>query len=69
LFSEKARTAMPPSAAAVPAEWIMMVIFMERLGGDRLLSRFFASTRAKLREIGERFGVRHLVNLTGYPLR
>ena len=35
---------------------------MERLGGDRLLGRFFASTRAKLREIGERLGVRHLVN-------
>jgi hypothetical protein len=42
---------------------------MERLGGDRLLGRFFASTRAKLREIGERLGVRHLVNLTGCPLR
>jgi hypothetical protein len=42
---------------------------MERLGGDRLLGRFFASTRAKLREIGERPGVRHLVNLMGCPLR
>jgi hypothetical protein len=42
---------------------------MERLGGDRLLGRFFASTRAKLREIGERLGVRHLVNLSGCPLR
>jgi hypothetical protein len=42
---------------------------MSRLGGYRLLGRFFASTRAKLREIGERLGVRHLVNLTGCPLR
>ena len=42
---------------------------MERLGGDRLLGRFYASTRAKLCEIGERLAVRHLVNLTGCPLR
>jgi hypothetical protein len=41
---------------------------IERLRGDRLLGRFFASARAKLREIGERLGVRHLVNLTGCPL-
>ena len=39
----------------------------ERLGGDRSLGRFFASTRARLREIGGRLGVRHLVNLTGCP--
>ena len=42
---------------------------MQRLNGDRLLGRFFAATRAKLREIGERLGVRHLVNLTGCPVR
>ena len=30
---------------------------IERLGGDRLLGRFFASTRANLREIGERLRV------------
>jgi hypothetical protein len=42
---------------------------LERLRGDRLLGRFFAASRAKLREIGERFGVRHLVNLTGCPTR
>jgi hypothetical protein len=42
---------------------------MERLGGDRLLGRFFASARAKLREIGERLGGRHRRNLTGCPLR
>jgi hypothetical protein len=41
----------------------------ERLRGDRLLGRFFAASRAKLREIGERLGVRHLVNLTGCPTR
>jgi hypothetical protein len=34
-----------------------------------LLGRFFASTRAQLREIGERLGVRHLDNLTGCPIR
>ena len=42
---------------------------IELLRGDRLLGRFFASSRAKLREIGERLGVRHLVNLTGCPIR
>jgi hypothetical protein len=42
---------------------------MERLRGDRLLGRFFAASRARLREIGERPGVRHLVNLTGCPAR
>jgi hypothetical protein len=42
---------------------------VERLSADRLLGRFFAASRAKLREIGERLGVRHLVNLTGCPAR
>ena len=42
---------------------------LEKLRGDRLLGRFFAASRAKLREIGERLGVRHLVNLTGCPIR
>jgi hypothetical protein len=42
---------------------------MQRLNGDRLLGRFFAATRAKLREIVERLGVRHLVNLAGCPTR
>jgi hypothetical protein len=42
---------------------------MEKLGGGRLLGRFFASTRANLREIGERLSVRHLVNLAGRPAR
>jgi hypothetical protein len=42
---------------------------MEKLRGDRLVGRFFAASRAKLREIAERIGVRHLVNLTGCPIR
>jgi hypothetical protein len=42
---------------------------LEKLRGDRLLGRFFAASRARLREIGERLGVRHLVNLTGCPIR
>ena len=42
---------------------------MEQLSGDRLLGRFFATNRAKLREITERLGVRHLVNLAGCPTR
>jgi ribosomal protein S14 len=36
---------------------------------DRLVGRFFAASRAKLREIADRIGVRHLVNLTGCPIR
>jgi hypothetical protein len=40
-----------------------------RHGNDQLLGRFFVSTRAKLREIGKHFGVRHLVNPTGCPVR
>ena len=42
---------------------------MEKLGGNRLMGRFFASSRAKLREIGERLGARHVVNLAGCPAR
>jgi hypothetical protein len=34
-----------------------------------LLGRFFASTHATLREIGERLGVRRLVNVMGCPIR
>lgn len=33
------------------------------------LGRFFASTCAKLREISERLRVRHLIKLTGCPIR
>jgi hypothetical protein len=42
---------------------------MAKLGEGRLLGRFFASTRARLRDIAERPGVRHLVNLRGCPVR
>jgi hypothetical protein len=42
---------------------------MEKLRGDRLLGRFFAASRAKLREIAGNLGVRHLVNLRGCPIR
>ena len=42
---------------------------MNKLRGDRLLGRFFAASRVKLREIAEHLGVRHLVNLMGCPLR
>jgi hypothetical protein len=42
---------------------------MEKINADRLLGRFFATTRAKLREICERLGVRHVVNLSGCPTR
>ena len=37
-------------------------------GGDRLLDRFYASSRAKLWKIGERLVVSHLGNLTGCPI-
>jgi hypothetical protein len=42
---------------------------IEKLRGDRLLGRFFAASRTELREIGERLGVRRLVNLRGCPIR
>ena len=42
---------------------------LEKLKGDRLLGRFFATTRAKLREISENLGVRYVVNLAGCPTR
>ena len=38
---------------------------MEKLRDDRLVGRFFAASRAKLREIADRIGVRHVVNLNG----
>jgi hypothetical protein len=42
---------------------------LEKLKGNRLLGRFFATTRAKLREISERLGVRYVVNLASCPTR
>jgi hypothetical protein len=44
-------------------------IQIKKLGGARLLGRFFAVSSAKLREIGERLGVGRLVNLRGCPIR
>jgi hypothetical protein len=44
-------------------------IQIEKLRGDRLLGRFFATSRAKLQEIGERLGVRRVINLRGCPIR
>jgi hypothetical protein len=41
---------------------------MEKLRDGRLLGRFFATTRAKLREIAERLGMRRPVNVVGYPV-
>jgi hypothetical protein len=42
---------------------------MEKLRDGRLLGRFFATTRAKLREIAERLGMRRPPNLAGCPAR
>ena len=44
-------------------------IQIKKLCGDRLLGCFFAASRAKLREIGDRLDVRRLVNLRGCPIR
>jgi hypothetical protein len=44
-------------------------IQIEKLRGDRLLGRFFATSRAKLREIAERLGVRRVINLRVCPIR
>ncbi len=44
-------------------------IQVKKLCGDRLMGRFFAASRTKLREIGQRLGVHHLVNLRGCPIR
>jgi hypothetical protein len=42
---------------------------MEKLRDGQLLGRFFATSRAKLREIAERLGMRRPVNLAGWPAR
>jgi hypothetical protein len=42
---------------------------MEKLRDGQLLGRFFATTRAKLREIAKRLGMRRPVNLAGWPAR
>ena len=41
---------------------------IEKLRGARLLDRFFASSRAKLRQIADHLGVRRPVNLRGCPI-
>jgi hypothetical protein len=41
---------------------------MVKLRDGRLLGRFFATTRAKVREIAERLGMRRPVNVVGYPV-
>ena len=38
---------------------------LEKLRDGRLLGRYFVTTRAKLREIAERLGMRRLVNVAG----
>jgi hypothetical protein len=67
----------PPSALpfkrskALPNQRSVPQRRQARLGkpnGGRLLGRFFATTRAKLREISESPGVRYVVNLAGYPI-
>jgi hypothetical protein len=44
-------------------------IQIKKLCGERLVGCFFAVSRAKLREIAGRLGVRRLVNLRGCPIR
>ena len=38
---------------------------LQKLVAGRLLGRFFAASRARLREVAERLGVHHLANLGG----
>ena len=38
---------------------------LETLAQGRLPGRFFASSRARLREVAKRLGVRHMANLRG----
>ena len=38
-----------------------------KLSGGRLLGRFFAASRPRLREVAERLGLHHLANLRGCP--
>ena len=42
---------------------------LEKLAQGRLLGGFFASSRARLREVAQRLGVRHVANLGGCPAR
>ena len=42
---------------------------LEKLSQGRLLGRFFAATRERLREAARGLGVHHLANLGGCPAR
>ena len=42
---------------------------LEKLSKSRLLGRFFAASRERLREVARGLGVRHLANLGGCPAR
>ena len=42
---------------------------LEKLKSGRLLGRFFAASRARLREVAARLRVHHLANLGGCPAR
>jgi hypothetical protein len=42
---------------------------LEKLRGGRLLGRFFAASRERLREVARVLGVYHLANLAGCPAR
>jgi hypothetical protein len=42
---------------------------IEKLSKGRLLGRFFAASRERLREVAVRLGLHHLPNLGGCPTR
>jgi uncharacterized membrane protein len=42
---------------------------LRKLAAGRLLGRFFAASRARLREVAGRLGVHHLANLGGCAVR
>ena len=42
---------------------------LEKLSKGRLLGRFFAASRERLREVATHLGVHHLANLGGCPAR
>ena len=42
---------------------------LEKLRGGRLLGRFFAASRERLREVAARLGLHHVANLGGCPAR
>ncbi len=42
---------------------------LEKLSNGKLLGRFFAASRARLREVAAHLGVHHLANLAGCPAR